>query len=256
VVERQQLEAIIAQNQLDEFLTDPEQRRRLGGLSGIGAVVLGTFTPIGDRLRINARMVTIENGETIGAASVSVPRTREMEDLLRQGSGRGQNCLPDVRRAGAATTRTAAAQAATTAPVGAASPRAGDGIAAFAGSLVSGPIFLPTGFPAQATREGGVFRYRLSMPAEPSSRGMVEVSVFVDSNPEQNVSVRANYQYSSQERSLVVAEPSGMHLYGGWNSYDFGHTWRFRETETGIRGEIIGGDARGVFAEFIRDVPR
>jgi TolB-like protein len=97
VVERQQLEAIISQNRLDEFLTDPEQRRRLGGLSGIGAVVLGTFAGIGDRLRINARMVAIDTGETIGAASVSVPRTREMEDLLRQGSGRGINCLPDVR---------------------------------------------------------------------------------------------------------------------------------------------------------------
>ena len=123
VVERQQLEAIIAQNQLDEFLTDPEQRQRLGGLSGIGAVVLGTFAPIGDRLRINARMVAIDNGETIGAASVSVPRTREMEDLLRQGSGRGLNCLPNVRPAGAATPRPGAARPATSAPMGAAAPQ-------------------------------------------------------------------------------------------------------------------------------------
>lgn len=99
VVERQQLEAIIAQNRLDEFMTDPEQRKRLGGLSGIGAVILGTFVGIGDRLRINARMVAIDTGETIGAASVSVPRTRDMEELLRQGSGRGVNCLSDVRPA-------------------------------------------------------------------------------------------------------------------------------------------------------------
>ncbi len=96
VVERQQLEAIIAQNRLDEFLTDPEQRRRLGGLSGIGAVVLGTFATIGDRLRINARLVAIDTGETTAAAAVSVPRTGEIAELLRQSSGRGRNCLPEA----------------------------------------------------------------------------------------------------------------------------------------------------------------
>jgi len=95
VVERQQLEAIIAQNRLDEFLTDPEQRRRLGGLSGISAVVLGTFATIGDRLRINARLVAIDTGETTSAAAVSVPRTGEIAELLRQSSGRGRNCLPE-----------------------------------------------------------------------------------------------------------------------------------------------------------------
>lgn len=78
VVERQQLEAVIAQNQLQDFLTDPEQRKRLGGLSGIGAVVLGTFATIGDRLRINARVVAIGSGETISAAAVSVPLTAEI----------------------------------------------------------------------------------------------------------------------------------------------------------------------------------
>jgi TolB-like protein len=95
VVERQQLETIIAQNRLDEFLTDPEQRHRLGGLSGIGAVVLGTFVTIGDRLRINARLVAIDTGETTAAAAVSVPRTGEIAELLRQSSGRGRNCLPE-----------------------------------------------------------------------------------------------------------------------------------------------------------------
>ncbi len=95
VVERQQLEAVIAQNQLQDFLTDPEQRKRLGGLSGIGAVVLGTYATIGDRLRINARVVAIGSGETISAAAVSVPLTAEISALLRQQSGRGRNCLAE-----------------------------------------------------------------------------------------------------------------------------------------------------------------
>lgn len=95
VVERQQLEAVIAQNQLQDFLTDPEQRKRLGGLSGIGAVVLGTYATIGDRLRINARVVAIGSGGTISAAAVSVPLTAEISALLRQQSGRGRNCLAE-----------------------------------------------------------------------------------------------------------------------------------------------------------------
>jgi TolB-like protein len=95
VVERQQLETIIAQNRLDEFLSDPEQRRRLGGLSGIQALVVGSFAVIGDRLRINARLVAIDSGETIAAHAVSVPRTSEITELLRQSSGRGRNCLVD-----------------------------------------------------------------------------------------------------------------------------------------------------------------
>ena len=96
VVERQQLETIIAQNRLDEFLTNPEQRRRLGGLSGIDALVVGSFAVIGDRLRINARLVAIDSGETIAAHAVSVPRTGEITELLRQASGRGRNCLSDT----------------------------------------------------------------------------------------------------------------------------------------------------------------
>ena len=111
VVERQQLEAVIAQNQLQDFLTDPEQRKRLGGLSGIGAVVLGTYATIGDRLRINARVVAIGSGETISAAAVSVPLTAEISALLRQQSGRGRNCLAERLPGARAVGGSAAAQA-------------------------------------------------------------------------------------------------------------------------------------------------
>lgn len=93
VVERMQLETIISQNRLDDFLSDPEQRRRLGGLSGINALVVGSFVVIGDRLRINARLVGMDNGEVMAAEAVSVPRTSEITEFLRQSSNRGQNCI-------------------------------------------------------------------------------------------------------------------------------------------------------------------
>lgn len=121
VVERMQLETIIAQNQLDDFLSDPEQRRRLGGLSGINALVVGSFVVIGDRLRINARLVGMENGEMMAAEAVSVPRTGEITELLRQGSSRGQNCL--MRAASAAPARAASGANATASPAASAAPR-------------------------------------------------------------------------------------------------------------------------------------
>lgn len=105
IVERMQLETIIAQNQLDDFLSDPEQRRRLGGLSGINALVVGSFVVIGDRLRINARLVGIDNGEVIAAGAVSVPRTSEITEFLRQNSNRGHNCLGRAANAAPANSR-------------------------------------------------------------------------------------------------------------------------------------------------------
>ncbi|MDO9709541.1 FlgO family outer membrane protein [Paracraurococcus lichenis] len=96
LVERQQLETIVAQNRLNEFMTDPEQRRRVGGLLGIGALVVGTYAVIGDRVRVNARLVEIDTGETVAAAAVSIPRTGELTELLRQDSRRGPNCLSEA----------------------------------------------------------------------------------------------------------------------------------------------------------------
>jgi TolB-like protein len=93
VVERLQLETVVAQYRLENFLTDPEQRRRLGGLTGIDALVVGSFVVIGDRVRINARVVGIDSGELVTAHAVSVPRTGELTEMLRQSSGRERNCV-------------------------------------------------------------------------------------------------------------------------------------------------------------------
>ena len=93
VVERLQLETVVAQYRLENFLTDPEQRRRLGGLTGIDALVVGSFVVIGDRVRINARVVGIASGELVTAHAVSVPRTGELTEMLRQSSGRERNCV-------------------------------------------------------------------------------------------------------------------------------------------------------------------
>lgn len=131
-----------------------------------------------------------------------------------------------------------------------------EALAAFAGTWVSGPIYRPDGFPQQATSSGGVYQYRLSMPAQPAPRGIAEVTVFTDVNPENAWSVRASYQYDPQQMSLIVVEPSGRHTEGSYN-YWFGATWQIRPTESGIKGQIIREQHHftpvGSFAEFVRE---
>ena len=128
-----------------------------------------------------------------------------------------------------------------------------EALAAFAGTWVSGPIYQPDGFPYQATRSGGVYRYRLSMPAQPAPRGMVDVTVFIDVDPEKSLSVRASYQYDPQQMSLIVVEPSGDYLVA-YNNWRFGTTWQIRPTESANKGEIIRATTeRGSFAEFVRE---
>jgi TolB-like protein len=164
VVERLQLETVVAQYRLDDFLTDPEQRRRLGGLTGIDALVVGSFVVIGDRLRINARMVGIGSGELIAAQAVSVPRTGELAEMLRQSSGRGRNCVSSSPAADAGA-RTAAAAA----PPASAGTSAAPAAAGCKEQL--GLLFCVTGF-RQSGREA-----RLDLTVE--HRGSAPVGVML-----------------------------------------------------------------------------
>lgn len=137
--------------------------------------------------------------------------------------------------------------------------RNAEALAAFAGTWVSGPIYKPDGFPKQATSSGGLYQFRLSMPTQPATRGVADVTLFIDLNPENQLSVRASYQYDDAKMSLIVVEP-GKNGYGeffrGSENYRFGSVWQFRLTESGIKGEILESTDTtpvGSFAEFVRE---
>ena len=93
IVERAQLEALIAEMQIGEGgLLNPETTKQLGNLAGISALTLGTITVIGDSIRLNARLVATETGRTISAAAVTIPRTEAMNTLLKQPVTTGPTC--------------------------------------------------------------------------------------------------------------------------------------------------------------------
>lgn len=134
--------------------------------------------------------------------------------------------------------------------------RNAEALAAFAGTWVSGPIFLPDGFPQAATSSGGVYNYRLAMPPQPAPRGFADVTVFIDLDPEKKLSFRANYQYDAAQMTLLVSEPGGNSL-NGRRTFFSGNVWQFRTAEAGITGEIIdradNNTPNGSFAEFVRE---
>jgi TolB-like protein len=86
VIERQLLNKIIAEQKLS--LTgpiDPASAKRLGKLLGVDAIVSGTVADLGDKLRINARLISAETGEVFAAASTTVFKDSSVTALIGKG---------------------------------------------------------------------------------------------------------------------------------------------------------------------------
>ena len=99
IVERTQLEAIINEMQIGASgILNPETTKSIGQISGVKALMVGTITQIGDRVRVNARLVATETGILMASAAVSVPRTSDIDSLMRQSvPGEGGTCGVRIR---------------------------------------------------------------------------------------------------------------------------------------------------------------
>src|SRR5262245_35053139 len=86
VIERQLLNKVIAEQKLS--LTgpiDPASAKRLGKLLGVDAIVSGTVADLGDKLRINARLISAETGEVFAAASTTITKDSSVTALIGKG---------------------------------------------------------------------------------------------------------------------------------------------------------------------------
>ncbi|HOI73300.1 MAG TPA: CsgG/HfaB family protein [Syntrophales bacterium] len=111
VVERERLDALLSEMKLQQSgLTDPASAVRLGRILGVQALLMGSYTAIGDMIRIDARIVEVETGlilkaeEVTGrtddffqletslvekiAAGLDAPLTTEERSLLTRAGGR------------------------------------------------------------------------------------------------------------------------------------------------------------------------
>lgn len=84
VVDRANLKRLLDENRLSRSgLVDPEAIKRLGKMAGADALVTGTVTPMGNSLRVSARIINTETARIVGAAQANIDKTPEISELLR-----------------------------------------------------------------------------------------------------------------------------------------------------------------------------
>jgi TolB-like protein len=97
VVERAQVDKVLAEMGIQQtFLVDPETTSRLGELMGAYAVLTGSVTPAGLRLKVHARLVKVRTGEALLAASGDVDPQLVKESGLLPEKREQPEALPPV----------------------------------------------------------------------------------------------------------------------------------------------------------------
>jgi len=85
VVERRLLDRAMSELQLGlSDLMSATAVKRFGRLVGAHAIVVGTLTDIGQSVKFNARIVAVDTGQVIGAASGLLPRDAQTVAMLTQ----------------------------------------------------------------------------------------------------------------------------------------------------------------------------
>lgn len=83
VVDRLYLKNILREHMLSvSGLVDPKTTKKLGQISGIGAIVTGAVTPFGETIRITCKIIATDTAKVIGAAKGEIPRTQAIEGLM------------------------------------------------------------------------------------------------------------------------------------------------------------------------------
>lgn len=69
VVDRTHLKSILSEHKLSTTgLIDPQTARKLGQITGVGALLTGTVTPFGDSVRLSVKILDTSTAKVIGAS--------------------------------------------------------------------------------------------------------------------------------------------------------------------------------------------
>jgi len=84
VIERSQLQKVMDEQHLSlRAMFDDASAKRIGGLLGVDAVIMGTYAEMGlDSIEVNVRSVAVETAEVVGVGTILIPRA-SVEKLLR-----------------------------------------------------------------------------------------------------------------------------------------------------------------------------
>jgi hypothetical protein len=82
VLDRANLKSILAEHKLTATgLVDPENAKKLGMFAGVDALILGTIIPKGPNTSINAKIVTTDTAEIVGAAKAEFVTDNTVQQL-------------------------------------------------------------------------------------------------------------------------------------------------------------------------------
>lgn len=82
VVERGLLMKILAEQKISvSELVEPDAIKNVGELIGADSIVTGTLTDLGDKIRVNARIISTKSGEVRATARASIPATGIIKEL-------------------------------------------------------------------------------------------------------------------------------------------------------------------------------
>ena len=69
-IDRLHLKSIIAEHKLSaSWFLEPKAVEKFGKISGVDAIVTGTVTPLGDSVRVSAKVIAIDTADIIAAAT-------------------------------------------------------------------------------------------------------------------------------------------------------------------------------------------
>lgn len=82
VLDRANLASILREHKLTATgLVDPENAKKLGQFAGVDALIIGTIVPMNDALQLNAKLITTDTAEIVGATRIML-KTNEMTQQL------------------------------------------------------------------------------------------------------------------------------------------------------------------------------
>jgi TolB-like protein len=83
VVDRMHLRTILSEHKLSlTGLIDPKTVKRLGQVSGVDAIVIGTVTPFGESVRLSIKVLATDTAKIIGSSRGNIPKTQAIAELL------------------------------------------------------------------------------------------------------------------------------------------------------------------------------
>ena len=91
IVERRQLNKVLKQLKLSSSgLLDPKSMKEVGKILNVDAIVTGSLTDLGNDIKVNARIISVESAKIISTASTKIPKVGSVATLMSQNSCKSQ----------------------------------------------------------------------------------------------------------------------------------------------------------------------